>query len=395
MEQATTTTKKQRMDLNYLRDRSHFVKWKAIEEMDKTLLSFETNFSLQGGKILWAEDVKGAHEAINKIFSFKKSTQAIYAGAPILHEIEFNQFCKNNQIQSFACDLNGQIQQACKSPKMMEDFSKEEISALFEAQENGKKLPSHFEQFNQENAIAINGASFITGDGAIITNEFDGALINASLKANTLIYVIGIEKVISSVNDLHLLWPNMENAAKHYLQANHIKFGPEENQELYVIFIDNGRSEVLKDKKNRTALYDLIYQSNISPSGSYSNKGEHKYEPTETSRGYAYYKAMQNGKYKNLSFAPLLFKPTKTVNININELGIQQNKADFDDQRFSQKSKWLLFLYKKALQSRSRLNMNSALKETLLKFLLPGDKSHLLPKFEKETFHQKWNNQFK
>ena len=65
--QTVVKGKQQYADLDLARKRAKNVKWKAIENLDKHLEMFETNFTARGGKVIWAEDANEALEGILKI----------------------------------------------------------------------------------------------------------------------------------------------------------------------------------------------------------------------------------------------------------------------------------------------------------------------------------------
>lgn len=63
--------KKQYADLEYVRKKAKNIKWKVMENLDKYLIEFETNFTANGGKVIWANDEKEAQQEILKILQKK------------------------------------------------------------------------------------------------------------------------------------------------------------------------------------------------------------------------------------------------------------------------------------------------------------------------------------
>src|SRR6187549_1439680 len=72
-ENAFEEGKKQYSQLEIARQRGAFIRWKAIENLDKYLIEFEANFIKNGGKIIWADD---ATEAMNEIVAIMKGANA-------------------------------------------------------------------------------------------------------------------------------------------------------------------------------------------------------------------------------------------------------------------------------------------------------------------------------
>jgi L-lactate dehydrogenase complex protein LldF len=59
--------KKQFADLDFVREKAKNIKWKALETLDVQLEKFEVNFLKNGGKVIWAENIEQACEAVLKI----------------------------------------------------------------------------------------------------------------------------------------------------------------------------------------------------------------------------------------------------------------------------------------------------------------------------------------
>ena len=118
--------------------------------------------------------------------------------------------------------------------------------------------------------IGVTGANFIISDiGAIAVTENEG---NARLSASwpkTHVVIVGIEKVIPSINDLGLFWPLLSTfgTGQQVTVYNSIISGPKKAdetdgpEEMYVILLDNGRTELLANAKSREALYCIRWVS--------------------------------------------------------------------------------------------------------------------------------------
>jgi L-lactate dehydrogenase complex protein LldF len=112
--------------------------------------------------------------------------------------------------------------------------------------------------------IGITGANFIladTGSIAITENEGNGRLCASFPK--THIVITGIEKVIPSMTDLALFWPLLATfgTGQRVTSYNSIISGPKQAgeydgpDEMYVILLDNGRTNMLANTKLRESLY--------------------------------------------------------------------------------------------------------------------------------------------
>ena len=63
--------KEQFSNVNLAREKAKNIKWKAIENLDKMLESFESKITKRGAKVIWAEDAQQALEEIGKICAEK------------------------------------------------------------------------------------------------------------------------------------------------------------------------------------------------------------------------------------------------------------------------------------------------------------------------------------
>ena len=137
--------------------------------------------------------------------------------------------------------------------------------------------------------VGFSGANFILpdiGGIAITENEGNGRLSTSFPK--THIVVVGIEKMITSVNDLSLFWPLLSTygTGQKVTVYNTIFTGPKKEievdgpEEMYVILLDNGRSTLLAEEKQREALYCIRCGSCLNACPVYKNIGGHAYGTT-------------------------------------------------------------------------------------------------------------------
>src|SRR5205085_12019415 len=108
--------------------------------------------------------------------------------------------------------------------------------------------------------IGITGANFIIADaGAIAVTENEGNGRLSCSMPKTHIVVAGIEKVIPSLTDLALFWPLLATygTGQKITVYSTIVTGPKREketdgpEEMYVILLDNGRTNILANEKSR------------------------------------------------------------------------------------------------------------------------------------------------
>lgn len=137
--------------------------------------------------------------------------------------------------------------------------------------------------------LGITGANFAVAEtGMIAITENEGnARLTAALP-RTMITVLGVEKVISRLADLALLWPMLATAGAGQLLSgyNTLYGGPRQPGELdgpeefHVVLLDNGRTLLLADPEQRDALHCIRCGACLNVCPIFRNVGGHTYGTT-------------------------------------------------------------------------------------------------------------------
>ena len=210
--------KKQFTDVEAVRMKAKNIKWRAIESLDRQLEEFEKQFNQRGGKVIWAETVEDARQAIGEICRSKNCRTVVKSKSMATEEIHLNEYLESEGIESVETDLGEYIQQLDGEPPYhivtpAMHKSKEDVARLFAQKLNTSPSlsPEELTLVARENLrgkytaaeVGITGANFIiseTGSIALTENEGNARLSCAWPK--THIVLVGIEKVIPSLQDL-------------------------------------------------------------------------------------------------------------------------------------------------------------------------------------------------
>ncbi len=265
------------INLDNAKKKGHVIKWKVMENLDKFLPEFEANFQRRGGKVIWANDAAEANKEILNILQKANAKTVVKSKSMVTEEIELNEFLEHNQIESLETDLGeyivqllGQKPYHIVTPAM--HLSKEDIAKLFHERFD---TPIDFtpEQLTQKARellrekylkadVGITGANFIIADtGSIAISENEGNARLSTTFPKIQITIVGIEKLIPSITDLELFWPMLatHGTGQNLTVYNTILSGPRQPnetdgpEEMYVILLDNGRTNLLAQKTNDRA----------------------------------------------------------------------------------------------------------------------------------------------
>jgi len=335
--------------------------------------------------------------------------------------LKLNDFLHKNNIESIETDLGEYIQQLDGEPPYhivtpAMHKSKEDVAKLF-AEKLGtdpRLTPEELtlvardvlrEKYIQAE-VGITGANFIiadTGAIAITENEGNGRLSCAWPK--THIAVVGIEKVIPSLSDLALFWPLLATygTGQKITSYNTVITGPrQENEtdgpeEMYVILLDNGRTNILANEKTRESLYCIRCGACLNACPVYKNIGGHTYATTYSGPiGAVITPHLRDlGEWKHLSQASSLCgncTEVCAVKINLHELLLENRYEAVNEgyAPFAEKIAWKL--WKAAMLRRSWMNLaNGNMKSRLVNSIGKAWTEHRGKlEFPQKSFNQRW-----
>ena len=377
--------KAQFTDVHLAREKAKNLKWRAIESLDKYLETFEAQISKRGAKVLWAETADDALEEIRKICEAKNCTTIVKSKSMVTEELHLNKFLAKHNIESVETDLGEYIQQLDEEPPYhivtpAMHKSKEDVAKLF-ANKLGTPAgltPSQLTLVAREKLrekymqaqIGITGANFIIADeGAIAVTENEGNARLSCAWPKTHIVIAGIEKLIPSLTDLALFWPLLATfgTGQKVTVYNTIVTGPKQSneidgpEEMYVILLDNGRTNLLSNPKTREALYCIRCGACLNACPVYKNIGGHAYETTYSGPiGSVITPHLKElGQWKHLSYASSLCgncTEVCAVKINLHELLLENRyeAVEDGDAAFTEKMAWKF--WKTAMLNRKLMN---------------------------------------
>jgi L-lactate dehydrogenase complex protein LldF len=409
-------------NLELAKRRAANLKYKVINNLDKYLVEFENNFERRGGKLIWALGEKEAQKEILQIIKKAKAQVIVKQKSMTSEEIEINEVLEKNKREVFETDLGEFIVQIAGekpyhivTPAMHK--SKEDIARLFHEKfgmpENSK--PEEITLFVREKLrkefiradVGITGGNFLVADvGALVLTENEGnGLLSVSFP-RIHIAVVGIEKIIPTLDDLDLFLPLLAHhgTGQNITVYNNILFGPRTEwevdgpEEMYIILLDNRRTDVLKLKEQRRALSCIRCGACLNGCPVYRSIGGYTYGVVYSgpigSVISPHFKGFRE--YNHLSFASSLCgKCTEVcpVKIPLHELLLHNRQEAVSKKYISIFWRYVNKGWKTAMMHRWMLDKpGSKLKNRVVKRFgrKPWGPRRTLPRFAPKSFKEVW-----
>jgi L-lactate dehydrogenase complex protein LldF len=410
------------INLDNAKRKGHVIKWKVMENLDKFLPEFEANFQKRGGKVIWANDAEEANREILNIIKKANAKTVVKSKSMVTEEIHLNEFLESNNVESLETDLGeyivqllGQKPYHIVTPAM--HLSKEDIAKLFH-ERFGTPIDATPEQLTLKARellrdkylqadIGITGANFLladTGSIAISENEGNARLCTTFPKIH--IAIVGIEKLIPSITDLDLFWPMLSThgTGQNLTVYNTILSGPRQPDEtdgpdeMYVILLDNGRTNLLAQKDQRQGLYCIRCGACLNACPVYKNIGGHTYNTTYSgpigsiitphTRGMA--------EFKHLSYASSLCgRCTEVcpVKIDIHKMLLLNRRDAVNEHLVTNKERWGWSMWTKGMLKRKLTDFfGGKMKNFLLKTFFKKSWGNFreMPNVAEKSFSKQW-----
>jgi L-lactate dehydrogenase complex protein LldF len=249
------------------------IKSYAIANLDKLLVEFEQNISARGATVLYAENAAEANKYILDIARQHNVKSVVKSKSMVTEEMELNNVLEAAGIRAVETDLGEFIVQLARqrpvhivTPAI--HMSVAEVGRLFAEKLNEPYTAVHEEltaiarkhlrnEYLQA-GMGVSGCNFAvadTGTVVVIENEGNAGLSTATPPVH--VAVMGIEKVIPHIEYMPLFLNLLARCGtgQKLTTYTHLIHGPAPGKKLYVIILDNGRSNVLKDPAAWRALH--------------------------------------------------------------------------------------------------------------------------------------------
>lgn len=281
VDQATTTAYQKRLTKMFeagrphgeaLRQQAAQAKRRALIRLPELLEQAEAKLIANGAHVLWALDSNEVNHLVLEIISRHAVQSVVKSKSMVSEEVGLNEVLESHGIDVVETDLGEYIIQLADEPPShivtpVIHKSLESIRDLFVQKldmpptDNARQMVEFTRQVLRKKFLmadmGITGGNFIiaeTGTLCIVTNEGNGRMVTSLPRIH--VAIVGIEKVVETLEDFVTLTQVLPRSATGQAMTvyTHLYNGPRKAgdtdgpDELYVIFVDNGRSEIFGTK---------------------------------------------------------------------------------------------------------------------------------------------------
>ncbi len=288
-------------DWEDLRTAGSELKESVMARLPELLEQFEREFTARGGVVHWARDAAEANAIVEKLIRETGETEVLKVKSMATQEIGLNEHLAAGGISAIETDLAELIVQLGEDkpshilvPAIHRN--RREIRDIFadhmpgpltdEPRVLAEAARRHLREKFLRAKVAVSGANFgvaSTGTLAVVESEGNGRM--CLTLPETLITVMGIEKIVPSFEDLEVflqLLPRSSTGERMNPYTSlwtgvHEGDGP---RNVHLVLLDNGRSAVLSDPAGRSALHCIRCSACLNVCPVYEHAGGHAYGST-------------------------------------------------------------------------------------------------------------------
>jgi L-lactate dehydrogenase complex protein LldF len=289
----------ERDDWEQLRDAGQALKERVLRHLDQYLLQFEAAVQAAGGGVHWARDAAEAGEVVAALVSATGRREVVKVKSLTTDELGLNESLAaegidvtETDLAELICQLAGEEPSHILVPAIHKN--RHEIRDLFQRELGLAELSDephalaeaarvHLRKKFMETRVAVSGANFgIASTGTVCVVESEGNGRFCTTLPDTLITVMGIEKLVPEPEDLEVFLQLLPRSATGERMNPYTSLwsgvtagdGP---QAFHVVLIDNGRTSVLADEVGRPTLACIRCSACLNVCPVYERTGGHAY----------------------------------------------------------------------------------------------------------------------
>ena len=281
------------------------IKNRTLRHLDTYLVQLEDSLQKAGAKVHWARDAAEANRIVVGLVQAKGVDEVVKVKSMATQEIELNEALEEAGIAAWETDLAELIVQLGHDrpshilvPAIHRNRSEVREIFLREMKQYGTPAPEditddpaelagaarrHLREKFLRAKVAVSGANFaIAETGTLVVVESEGNGRMCLTLPDTLISVVGIEKVLPTFADLEVFMRLLPRSSTGERMNPYTSMwtgvtpgdGP---QDVHVVLVDNGRTNALADPQGRPALRCIRCSACLNICPVYERVGGHAY----------------------------------------------------------------------------------------------------------------------
>ncbi|MFI6512112.1 lactate utilization protein B [Streptosporangium sp. NPDC050855] len=285
-----------------LRRAAKEIKDHTLRDLERYLLLMEEAVTAAGGHVHWAADAAEANRIVADLVKATGETSVVKVKSMATQEIGLNEALEREGVTAYETDLAELIVQLGDDwpshilvPAIHRNRS--EIREIFQDRmaDWGRAAPEdltdepralaeaarlHLRERFLSTKVAISGANFMIAEtGTLVVLESEGNGRMCLTLPETLISVVGIEKLLPSWQDLEVFLQLLPRSSTGERMNPYTSTwtGAVEGQEFHLVLLDNGRTDVLADEVGRQALRCIRCSACLNVCPVYERAGGHAY----------------------------------------------------------------------------------------------------------------------
>jgi L-lactate dehydrogenase complex protein LldF len=288
-------------DWEQLRDAGQSIKAHTVAQLDSYLEELERQVTARGGTVHWARDAGEANQIVTGLARGAGATEVVKVKSLVTDEIGLNDALARAGIAAYETDLAELIVQLGHDrpshilvpaihrnrAEIREIFLREMAGVDPGLTDSPTELTAAARAYLRRRflsaKVGISGANFAiaeTGTLCVVESEGNGRM--CLTLPETLITVMGIEKVIPSWRDLEVFLQLLPRSSTGERMNPYTSMwtgvtpgdGP---QQFHLVLLDNGRTAALADETGRAALHCIRCSACMNVCPVYERTGGHAY----------------------------------------------------------------------------------------------------------------------
>ncbi|MFI6685306.1 LutB/LldF family L-lactate oxidation iron-sulfur protein [Streptomyces sp. NPDC050485] len=292
-------------DWQQLREAGKCIKDHTLRHLDRYLVQLEESVTAAGGTVHWAADADEANRIVADLIRATGESEVVKVKSMATQEIGLNEALAAEGIHAYETDLAELIVQLGddrpshilvpaihRNRGEIRDIFLEKMGSWGRAAPDGltdapadlaEAARLHLREKFLRAKVGVSGANFMVAEtGTLVVFESEGNGRMCLTLPETLISVVGIEKVVPSWQDLEVFLQTLprSSTAERMNPYTSMWTGTADSDgpaEFHLVLLDNGRTDALADEVGRQALRCIRCSACLNVCPVYERAGGHAY----------------------------------------------------------------------------------------------------------------------